>query len=183
MSKTKSSVKNQASARQEKAFKGFSLKERLVSGEQVLVTAEISAGIYWKALAVFVFAVVVAVGLAVELGAVLGFAAVGLAIYAILLKEILLLVVTNKRIFARYGILQVDVVDIHFDKIESLELGRMLPGYLMGYANVMVMGTGGRVIVIPYVSNGPELRRAYNELVLGEGAAAVVQTDTAAEGI
>jgi hypothetical protein len=81
-----------------------------------------------------------------------------------------MLVVTNKRVLARYGLLQVDVVDIHFDKIESMELERMLPGYIMGYSNIVVMGTGNRFIVIPYVANGIQLRRAYNERVLNKSA-------------
>ena len=79
-----------------------------------------------------------------------------------------MLVVTNKRLLVRYGILQIDAVDIHFDKIESVELERMIPGYIMGYSNIVIMGTGQRYMVIPFVANGPELRRAYNEQVLGD---------------
>jgi hypothetical protein len=93
----------------------------------------------------------------------LGVVAVLMAIYAIIKKEILMLVITNKRVLARYGILQVDVVDMHFDKLESMELERMLPGYIMGYSNVVLMGTGSRFIVIPYVANGVAVRRAYND--------------------
>jgi hypothetical protein len=36
----------------------------------------------------------------------------------------------------------------------------------MGYSNVVLMGTGSRFIVIPYVANGVAVRRAYNEAVL-----------------
>ena len=137
-------------------------EERLLPGETVMATAVIHDGIYWKALAVFLLSLIVAVFVA-ELGILLAVVAIVMAIYATVLKEILMLVVTNKRILARYGILQIDVVDIHFDKIESVELERMLPGYLMGYANVVVMGTGNRYIVIPYVGNPVDIRRVYNE--------------------
>ena len=88
--------------------------------------------------------------------------------YVTLKKEILMLVLTNKRMLFRYGILQVDVVDLRFSKIESVELERMVPGYIMGYANVIIMGTGNRFVVIPYVENGPEIRQAYNSLTLSD---------------
>ncbi|MCC7305469.1 MAG: PH domain-containing protein [Alphaproteobacteria bacterium] len=144
------------------------IEERLLEGEQVVATAFISDGIFWKAGAVFVLALLFAFLVAVELGILLAVVSVVMAAYYIALKEILMLVVTNKRILFRYGILQIDIVDIHFDKVESVELERMLPGYMLGYSNVVVMGTGNRYIVIPYVANGVEIRRAFNELTLNK---------------
>lgn len=159
---------NKAAAQAEAKKTRFSIEERLVKGEHIISSARISDGIFWKAGVVFVFALLVALLLAKELGLVLAVAAVAMGIQAVLMKEVLLLIVTNKRIFARYGILQVDVVDIHFDKIESIELDRMLPGYVLGYSNVIIMGTGNRFIMIPYVANGVDIRRAYNEQTLGQ---------------
>ncbi len=143
-------------------------EERLLKGEEVVSAATISNGIYWKPFAVLLIAIVFAIVFAVELGAVIAVAGILMFVRAVLLKQVFLLVVTNKRLMARYGLLQVDVVDIQFSKIESMELERMLPGYLLGYASVVIMGTGNRLIVIPYVENGVELRRAYNELTLEE---------------
>jgi hypothetical protein len=145
-------------------------EERLLPGEVIRESAVIHYGIFWKAAAVFILAILVALFVVKELGILLAVTAVLMAIHALIKKEILMLVVTNKRVLARYGLLQVDVVDIHFDKIESMELERMLPGYIMGYSNIVVMGTGNRFIVIPYVANGIQLRRAYNERVLNKSA-------------
>lgn len=142
------------------------IRERLLPGEHVVEQAVISNFIFWRATAVFIIAILVALFIAQALGILLAGAAVLMAIYAILLKEILFLAVTNKRVLARYGILQVDIVDIHFDKVESIELKRMLTGYLMGYSDVVIMGTGLRYIVVPFVANGIMLRRAYNDLTL-----------------
>ena len=144
------------------------IHERLVEGETILKTAVISDFIYWRAVAVFIFAVLLAllVPMVMELGVLLAIVAFIMAAHATILKSILMLVITNKRVLVRYGILQVDVVDIHHDKIESMELERMLTGYFMGYANIVIMGTGSRYIVIPFVANGIELRRAYNEISL-----------------
>ncbi len=150
-----------------KAKKKADIEERLLSGEVVISEAVIHDGIYWQSVAVFVFSIIVALFVVIELGVFLAVVSGLMALHAMIKKSILMMVVTNKRVFVRYGILQVDVVDIHFDKVESVELERMLPGYVMGYANIVLMGTGNRYIVIPYVANGPALRRAYNEQVLG----------------
>ena len=144
------------------------LKNLLVEGEEVIERAVISPAIYWKAVAVLCLAVFFALVFAIELGILLAVTAVLMIIHAVLKKEILMLVLTNKRMLFRYGILQVDVVDIRFSKIESIELERMPPGYLMGYSNVIIMGTGNRLVVRPYVANGPEIRQSYNRLTLSD---------------
>jgi len=143
------------------------IKERLVKGENILVSSDIHWGIYWKPAIVFIFGVLLAF-LVFRLGILLMVVGGLFGLYNFIKASILLAVLTNKRVMTRYGILMVDVVDIHFDKIESIELERMLPGYLMGYSNLVLMGTGNRLVVIPYVANGPALRRAYNETVLGD---------------
>ena len=157
-----------------KAIKAMkeNLSERLLPEEQVIARAVISDGIYWRAAAVFVLAVLVALFVVIQLGALLAVVAVLMAIYAIIRKEVLFLVVTNKRILTRYGLLQVDVVDIHFDKVESMELDRMATGFAMGYATVVIMGTGTRYIAVPYVANAIEIRRAYNEMTLNRSSEA-----------
>ena len=73
---------------------------------------------------------------------------------AILTQHYLLLVVTNKRVLARYGLLQMDVVDIRLSKVESIDLERMLMGHIFGYSSVVVAGTGQRIIRVPHIANG-----------------------------
>lgn len=157
-----------ASSTKSKSRRQAAYEERLLTGETVVAQAIIHEGIFWQAAAVFLLSIIVSLFVVMELGVLLAVVSVIMAIYAIIRKEILMLVLTNKRILVRYGMLQIDVVDIHFDKIESLELERMLTGYVMGYSNIVIMGTGQRYIVIPYVANGVEIRRAYNELVLAD---------------
>ena len=144
-----------------------SIKDRLVSGEKIVGMAQIHWGIFWQVGALIVVSLLLFIFVAKNLGFLMLGVAIMFALYRMAIKSILLLVITNKRILFRYGLLQIDVVDLHFDKVESIELERMLPGYLLGYANVVVMGTGQRHVVIPYVANGPALRKAYSEMVLG----------------
>ena len=144
------------------------IQDRLVKGEKLLAMSYVHLGIYWKPVVVIIMGLLVGLLLVWPLGIILIFAGVVLLIYNALKARILLFAVTNKRMLARYGLLMVDVVDIHFEKVESIELERMLPGYLMGYSNLIVHGTGNRLIVIPYVGNAAKLRRAYNESVLAD---------------
>ena len=141
------------------------IRDMLVDGEQIVEQGVIHAGIYWKSIAVLIIAFVATLFVA-PIGLLLALTGVIMIIHATIKKEILMFVLTDRRVFVRYGILQVDVVDIRFNKIESVELERMLPGYIMGYANLVVMGTGNRYIMIPYVANGLEIRRSYNRLTL-----------------
>lgn len=141
------------------------LDDVLVKGEEVIVEGRIHVGIYWQTVVVFVFSIVLAFFL-FPLGVLLAIVAICMFAYNTMRKSIFMLVLTNKRVLVRYGILQIDVVDMRFDKIESVELERMLPGYLMGYANVIIMGTGNRYVAIPYVENAREFRQAYNRMTL-----------------
>ena len=142
------------------------IDKMLVKGEEVVEQAVISPFIFWQSAVVFALAVLVGAFVVFELGVLLAVSALVMFVYAALRKKIMMLVLTNKRILFRYGILQVDVVDLRFSKVESVELERMPTGYVMGYANVVMMGTGNRYVVIPYVENGPEIRQAYNRLTL-----------------
>lgn len=144
------------------------VEDVLVEGEEVLLRGRIHWGVYWKSFAVILIALYITFFVVQEIGLILMIFGFLMAAHAVMAKHFLLLVLTNKRVLARYGILQVDFVDMRFRNIESVELERMLPGFLLGYANVVVMGTGQRYIVIPFVSNGPEFRRKFNELTLNE---------------
>jgi hypothetical protein len=141
------------------------VSEMLVKGEEIVSEAVIHPGIYWRTVAVFILAILTSL-FVFELGLLLLVVSIAMFIHVTVKKSLLMLIVTNKRVLVRYGILQVDVVDMRFSKIESLELERMLPGYLMGYANIVLMGTGNRYVVIPFVGNAVELRRAYNKITL-----------------
>lgn len=142
------------------------LEDRLVAGEEVLANAEITKAIYWPSIAVLVISVLFFVFVASNLGILFLVVSALMAGYAAARRKVLLLVLTNKRVLVRYGLLQMDIVDLHFDKLESIELEQMPTGMMMGYSRVVIMGTGNRYISIPYVSNGRKIRKAYNEIVL-----------------
>lgn len=153
--------------RQPKSFQDAELERMLVSGEEVILRARLHGAIYWKSVAVIIFALFIFFFIP-PFGILFGIVGVLMLCIAILTQHYLLLAVTNKRVLARYGLLQMDVVDIRLSKIESIDLERMLPGHLFGYASVVVAGTGQRLIRVPYIANAEYFRRYYNEMVLAE---------------
>lgn len=144
------------------------IRGRLVKGEEILDVSRIHPGIYLPPALTAVIALCLGLFVAPQLMYVLGTAAALMGLYAMARRSILLIVVTNKRLIARTGLIKIDFIDMRLQTIESIESERMLIGYLMGYANVVVMGTGNRYITIPYVANAEALRNRFNQILLTE---------------
>ncbi len=142
------------------------IEDRLVDGESVLAVSQIAKGIYWQAISVAILTFILAISVAVELAYVLGATTILMALYALWREKVFIFVLTDKRIFVRSGLIQMEMVDIRFDKIESMETEQMITGYAMGYAKLVVMGTGNRYISMPYVANAKIIRKKFNEIVL-----------------
>jgi len=143
----------------------LSVENMLQADEEIVLRGVIHWAIYWKSVAVLGLAFLLCL-IAVQLGLLLGVVGVLMLIHAVITKHIMTIVLTNRRIIARYGILQMEVVDMRLSKVESLELERMLSGILLGYANIVMMGVGQRYIRIPYIANAVQFRREYNDRVL-----------------
>tara|TARA_R110002072_G_scaffold22887_3_gene79929 strand:- start:262 stop:888 length:627 start_codon:yes stop_codon:yes gene_type:complete len=154
------------SSNKNNSFQDQEINRMLVSGEEIILRARLHNAIYWKSVAILLVSILFWVFIAHPLGVLFFITGAFMLCAAIMTQHYLILVVTNKRVLARYGLLQMDVVDIRLSMIESIDLERMLPGHILGYANVVVMGTGNRMIRVPYIGNAESFRRYYNEMVL-----------------
>lgn len=141
------------------------IQQLLLDGETVLNIAQIHPAIYWKSIAMLVFGLLLLMP-AFNLGVFFIIVAGILAVYAWMTKHFLMLALTSKRVLLRYGIIKLDVVQIHHRKIESVELGWTILGQLLGYASVMITGTGSRVSVIPFIANAPQFRKELEQILL-----------------
>lgn len=167
MSKENNSQKKKRKSRIDNMQTDLFVEELLMDGEEIIVNCDVHWGIYWKSISIIIFSILVAIFI-FEIGMILLVAGIIGMIHSFIMQKMLLLTLTNKRVLMRYGILQVDVVSMRFKNIESIELERMLPGFVLGFSNVVVMGIGQRFVVIPYLANGVEFRRAFNELTLDD---------------
>ena len=136
----------------------------LRDGEKVLARAKISLGIYWKAFAVLLIAILFLL-IAYQLTYFLLLISFLLFMYAFILKSIITLVVTDQRIFIRAGMLKIDTVQLRMERIESVEVQKTLVGYMVGYGTVIITGTGSQFAFIPYVENSAQIRNALDEVL------------------
>lgn len=131
--------------------------------ETVLRVAQIHWGIYWKSAAVAIIAFLMLFSILFNLGVFLAGVAVLMFIIASLYKYFLLLVLTDKRVFLRYGILRVDTIQIRHSRIESVETEKTIMGQILGYAAVVIYGTGSRRTAIPFIADALEFRNELDE--------------------
>lgn len=140
------------------------LPSSLREGEKILIRGKISEGIYWKAFAVLMLALVLSL-IAIPLGVFMAIVAFLTFIYATLLRQFLLIIVTNERIFFRSGLIKVDTVQVRLDRVESVEIQRTITGQLLGYGTIVLTGIGSRYSYIPYLANAPHLRNIIDDLL------------------
>lgn len=141
------------------------LASMLMPDEKMIHRVSISTGIYWKGLTLLVIALLVMLK-AFALGVfLLLVSAVTLGI-AHLTKHFLLLAATDKRVLIRSGIINLDVIQMRYSKIESVELAWTIIGQLLGYASVVISGTGQRVIIIPFVADAVRFREKMTQILL-----------------
>ena len=138
------------------------IKSLLQDDERVIVSAPVHWGIYWKAIAVAAFGLFMLTKL-FNLGLFLIFVSALMWAHGYLTKHYLRLVLTDKRVIVRYGIINLDTVQIHINKVESVELARTIMARLLGYAAVMITGTGSRVTIVPFVAEAEAFRHALDK--------------------
>ena len=74
------------------------------------------------------------------------------------------LVITNKRVIAKFGIFRRKTLEMNLAKIESIAVLQGVIGRLFNYGAIIVIGTGGTKEIIPRISKPLEFRREYSEL-------------------
>ena len=132
--------------------------------EKIIRVADFHWGIYWKGLAVFAIGLLVAIPVW-TMGVYIMFIASIMLLVAYMTKHYLLLILTDKRLLMRTGLIRMDTVQLSLERVESVELERTIPGMLLGYASVVITGTGSRVMAVPFVDMPQQFRRLTDERI------------------
>lgn len=137
--------------------------------ETLVSFAHIHAAIYWKSVAVLIFAILVAVGIP-ALGLGLFFLVVGLIMFSMahLARRYLILAATDKRIFIRSGWFYADMIELRYAQVESIEVGIMPTGQIFSYGSVILTGTGQRRVIVPFVADAVQFRAKVNEILINK---------------
>ena len=78
------------------------------------------------------------------------------------LKE---MVVTNKRVVCRTGVISINTEELKNQKIESVEIRQSLFGRIFGYANIHFSGTGTSKVVFDGVADPWKLKSKFEDIV------------------
>jgi uncharacterized membrane protein YdbT with pleckstrin-like domain len=73
------------------------------------------------------------------------------------------LVITNKRLIAKYGLVSTHSIEIRFDKIETVRVSQGLMGRILNYGDIIVTGTGSTFDPIRGIASATRFRTALNQ--------------------
>ena len=148
----------------------------LAPGERIVHRAALS---HWKFAPSYVFAVLC---LAAAIGALYlqsdarrwvaaAAALLGLIFFAgaLVRRATTELVLTDRRIIAKRGIIARDTVEMNLGKVESLHVSQGLFGRLLDFGDVGVVGTGSSLEPLRGIARPLELRRKLGELAGAAG--------------
>lgn len=135
--------------------------------ERIIRVANFHWGIYWKSAVVGVIGFLLMLKV-FNLGAFLMVVAGIMFGVAYMTKHYLLLILTDKRLLIRSGLVRMDTVQLSLDRVESIETERTIPGMLMGYASIVITGTGSRIMAVPFVDQPMQFRRLTDERIYAE---------------
>jgi uncharacterized membrane protein YdbT with pleckstrin-like domain len=95
------------------------------------------------------------------------------------------LVITDKRLISKYGVISTHSIEIRFGKIETVRVTQGLVGKILSYGDIMVTGTGSTFDPFRDIANPMAFRAALNQAMelhgsdgstLSEGNSAPVKT-------
>ena len=72
-------------------------------------------------------------------------------------------VITNKRVVAKFGLLSTHSIEMRFDKIETVRVAQSLLGRLLNFGDVTVTGTGATFDPMPMIAHPLAFRTALNQ--------------------
>ena len=150
---------------QKRANNDAHIKALLTDNEDVLRIASIHPGIYWKGFALFFLSLYLLI-VVTNLGLFLLLVSIITLVFEYFTQYYLLLVLTNRRVLIRHGILHLDTTQLHHSRIESIEIERSLMARILGYSAVIISGTGTRMMVVPYIADGEQFRKDLDNILL-----------------
>jgi len=125
---------------------GSFVENHLLPGEKVEVAGVIS---WWSQAPHFLFSLIPPF--------VFGLVLIPIAIINVVTTE---LAVTNKKIIGKTGWLRRISLDIPLNKLESINIDQSFIGRILNYGTIIIRGTGGTSVKIPYIKDPLDFRRA-----------------------
>ena len=75
------------------------------------------------------------------------------------------LAITNRRVIAKFGLIQRQTIELKVNKVESLSVNQGIIGRVFNFGSIVVVGTGGSNAPIPYIANPMNFRQQVNQFL------------------
>ena len=75
------------------------------------------------------------------------------------------LAITNRRVIAKFGLIQRQTIELKVNKVESLSVNQGVIGRIFNFGSIVVVGTGGSNAPIPYIANPMNFRQQVNQFL------------------
>jgi len=71
--------------------------------------------------------------------------------------------ITNKRVIMKVGLIRRKALEMNLSKVESVNVDQSIPGRILGYGAITIIGTGGTRESFRGISKPLEFRRVFQE--------------------
>lgn len=95
--------------------------------------------------------------------AILVLVGVGIILLPFISRKSTELVVTDKRVIAKFGLVSTRSIEIRLDKIESVRVQQGLLGKIFNFGDITITGTGTTFDPVPRIARPLAFRNALNE--------------------
>lgn len=130
---------------------GSYVNRNLASDEQVVYEAKVSWASQWLLILLGLGTIMMGIGIVFLVVAVIN----------VLTTE---LVITNKRVIAKFGLISRKTVELKNSKVESVQVDQSIMGRLLNFGSIVVSGAGGPQAPIPNISAPLHFRSKLNEM-------------------
>ena len=89
--------------------------------------------------------------------------ALGVIAWPLIARKSTELVITSKRLVAKFGVASTQSIEIRFDRIETVRVKQSLMGRILNYGDIVITGTGSTFDPIPNISKPMNFRTALND--------------------
>jgi uncharacterized membrane protein YdbT with pleckstrin-like domain len=139
------------------------LDQVLQPGEKILYRTTVSWTLFIPGVALLILALLIFGGLSGSiwgsvLGGIVGVPAIVLIGRAWFTRWTTEIAVTNSRVIVKRGFIRRHTVEIHMDKVESVDVDQSLLGRILSYGDVTVRGTGATFEPIKMIDHPLQLR-------------------------
>jgi uncharacterized membrane protein YdbT with pleckstrin-like domain len=72
--------------------------------------------------------------------------------------------ITNRRVIVKTGLIARDTIEMNLSKIESVNVDQSVLGRILGFGNIIIIGTGGTREVFERIANPIQFKKCFQEM-------------------